>query len=125
MKEIRNTDRVKRNIRDESMAAIRLIHICKSDIDLIEKFYLYLDICQIIEQDTDINSLNSVNIGFTTYSYYTVICYRSCIICVHNNGYLNIMGINKCNTISLDMMLIFSNVMCEQKRLQVGVTILR
>ena len=62
MKDIRNTDRVKRNIREESMAAIRLLYICESDIDQIEQFMLYLDICQITEQDKDINSLNSVNI---------------------------------------------------------------
>ena len=36
MKYIRNTDRVKRNIREESMAAIRLLYICESDIDRIE-----------------------------------------------------------------------------------------
>ena len=65
------------------MAAIRLMYICESDIDLIEKFSLYLDICQIIEQDKDINSLNSVNIGFTTYNYYTVICYSLYILFVH------------------------------------------
>ena len=76
MKDIKNTDRVKRNIREESMAAIRLLYIFESDIDLIEKFSLYLDLCQIIEQYKDINSMNSVNIWFTTYSYYTVICYR-------------------------------------------------
>ena len=45
------------------MAAIRLMYICESDIDLIEKFSLYLDLCQIIEQDKYINSLNSVNKG--------------------------------------------------------------
>ena len=50
------------------MAAIRLMYICESDIDLIEQFSLYLDLCQIIEQDKYINSLNSVNKGFTTYS---------------------------------------------------------
>ena len=66
------------------MAAIRLMYICELDIDLIEEFSLYLDLCQIIEQDKDINSLNSVSIWFTTYSYYTVICY-----CLCNNG---IMG---------------------------------
>ena len=33
------------------MAAIRLIYICESDIDLIEQFSLYIDLCQIIEQD--------------------------------------------------------------------------
>ena len=76
MKDIRNTDRVKINIREKSMAAIRLMYICESDIDLIEKFSLHLDTCQIIEQDKDINSLNTVNIGFTNYSNYTVICYR-------------------------------------------------
>ena len=43
------------------MAAIRLMYICESDIDLIEQFSLYLDLCQIIEQDIYINSLNSVN----------------------------------------------------------------
>ena len=59
---------VKRNIRKESMAAIRLMYICESDINLTEQFSLYLDLCQIIEQDKDINSLNSVNTGFTTYS---------------------------------------------------------
>ena len=59
MKDIRNTDRVKRNIREESMTAIRLVYICESDIDLIEKFSLYLDLCQIIEQDKDINSLKN------------------------------------------------------------------
>ena len=64
MKDIRNT--VKRNIREESMAARRLMYICKSDIDLIEQFSLYLDLCQIIEQDKDIKSLNSVNSGYTT-----------------------------------------------------------
>ena len=36
MKDIRNTNRAKRNIKDESMAAIRLMYICESDIDLIE-----------------------------------------------------------------------------------------
>ena len=56
------------------MAAIRLMYICESDIDLIEQFSLYLDLCQIIERDKDIKSLNSVNTGFTTYSHYTVIC---------------------------------------------------
>ena len=76
MKDIRNTDGVIQNIREESMAAIRQMYICESDIDLIDKFSLYLDLCKIIEQDKDINSLNSVNIGFTTYSYYTVICNR-------------------------------------------------
>ena len=35
MKDIRNTDRVKRNIREESMAAIRLMYIRESGIDLI------------------------------------------------------------------------------------------
>ena len=65
------------------MAVIRLMYICESDIDLIEQFSLYLDLCQIIEQDKDINSLNSVSIGFTTYSYYTVICYSLCILFVH------------------------------------------
>ena len=48
MKDIRNTDRVNRNIREESMAAIRLLYMCESDIDLIEKFFLYLDLCQIM-----------------------------------------------------------------------------
>ena len=61
------------------MAVIRLMYIFESDIDLIEKFSLYLDLCQIIEQDKDINSLNSVSIGFTTYSHYMVICYSLCI----------------------------------------------
>ena len=61
------------------MAAIRLMYICESDIDLIEKFSLYFDLCQIIEQDKDIKSLNSVNTGFTPYSHYTVIYYRLCI----------------------------------------------
>ena len=61
------------------MAAIRLMYIGESDIDLIEQFVLYLDPCQIIEQDKYINSLNSVNTGFTTYSCYTVMCYRLCI----------------------------------------------
>ena len=61
------------------MAAIRLMYICESDIDLIEQFSLYSDLCQIIEQD----KLNSVNTGFTTYSHYTVICYRLCILLVH------------------------------------------
>ena len=65
------------------MAAIRLMYICESDIDLIEQFSLYLDLCQISEQDKYINSLNSVNNGFTTYSCYTVICYRLCILLVH------------------------------------------
>ena len=59
MKDKRNTHRVKRHIREESMSAIRLMYICESDIDLIEKLSLYLDLCQIIEQDKDINSLNS------------------------------------------------------------------
>ena len=58
------------------MAAMRQMYICESDIDLIEKFGLYLDLCQINEQDKDSNLLNSVNSGFTTYSHYTVICYR-------------------------------------------------
>ena len=62
MKDIRNTYRVKRNIKEESMAAIRLLYSCESDIDLIERFSLYLDLCQFIEQDKNINSLNSVNI---------------------------------------------------------------
>ena len=61
------------------MAAIRLMYICESDIDLIEKFSLYLDLCQIIEEDKDVKSLNSVNTGITIYSHYTVICYRLCI----------------------------------------------
>ena len=43
------------------MAAIRLMYICESDIDLIEQFNLYLDLCQIIDQDKYIISLNSVN----------------------------------------------------------------
>ena len=77
MKDIRNTDRVKGSIREDSMAAIRRMYNCESDIDLIEQFNLYLDLCQIIEQDTDNNSMNNVNIIMvTTYSYYTVICYR-------------------------------------------------
>ena len=45
MKDIRNTYRVKSNIREDSMAAIRLLYICESDID---QFSLYLDLCQII-----------------------------------------------------------------------------
>ena len=65
------------------MAAIRLMYICESDIDLIVRFSLYLDLYQSIEQDKDINSLNSVNTWFTTYSCYTVICYRLCILVVH------------------------------------------
>ena len=65
------------------MTVIRLMYIFESDIDLIERFSLYLDLCQIIEQDKDINSLNSVSIGFTTYSHYTVICYSLCILFVH------------------------------------------
>ena len=65
------------------MAAIRLMYICVSDIDLIEQFSVYLDLCQIIEQDKYINSLNGVNTGFTTYSCYTVICYRLCLLLVH------------------------------------------
>ena len=81
--EMKEIQIVKRNIREESMAAIRLMYICESDIDLIEQFSLYLDLCQIIEQDKYINSLNSVNKGFTTYSCYTVICYRLCILLVH------------------------------------------
>ena len=44
------------------MAAMRLMYICESDIDLIEEFSLYLDLCKIIEQDKYINSMNSVNI---------------------------------------------------------------
>ena len=51
------------------MAAIRLMYICESDVDLIERFSLYLDLCQIIEQDKDINSLNSVNIGYSWYEF--------------------------------------------------------
>ena len=70
MKNIRNTVGVKRNIREESMAAIRLLYNCEFGIDHIERFSLYLDLCQIIEQDKDIHS------EFTTYNYYTVICYR-------------------------------------------------
>ena len=65
------------------MAAIRLMYICESDIYLIEQFSLYLDLGQIIEQDKYTNPLNSVNKGFTTYSCYTVICYRLCILLVH------------------------------------------
>ena len=65
------------------MAAIRLMYICESDIDLIEEFGLYLVLCQIMEQDKYINSLNSVNKGFTAYSCYTVIFYRLCILLVH------------------------------------------
>ena len=65
------------------MAAIRLMYICESDIDLIEQFSLYLDLCQIIEQDKYTNSLNSVNKGFTTYSCYTLICYRLSILLIH------------------------------------------
>ena len=61
------------------MSAIRLMYICESDIDLSEQFSLYLDLCQIIEQDKDINSLNIVNTWVTPYSHYTVICYRLCI----------------------------------------------
>ena len=48
IKDIRNTDRVERNIREDSMADIRLLYICESDIDLIEQFCLYLDQCQIM-----------------------------------------------------------------------------
>ena len=65
------------------MVVIRLMYSCESDIDLIEQFSLYLDLCQIIEQDKDINSLNSVSIGFSTYSYYMAICYRLYILFVH------------------------------------------
>ena len=48
MKDIRNTDVVERNIKEESMAAIRLLYICESDIDLIEPFSLYLYLCQMM-----------------------------------------------------------------------------
>ena len=65
------------------MATMRLMYICESDIDLIEQFGLYLDLCQIIEQDKDMNSLNSVNAWFITYSGYTIICYRLYILLVH------------------------------------------
>ena len=44
MKDIRNTDRVKRNIKEESMATIRLLYNSESDIDRIEKFRLNLDL---------------------------------------------------------------------------------
>ena len=37
-------------------------HNCESDIDLIEKLGLYLDLCPIIEQDI----MNNVTIWFTT-----------------------------------------------------------
>ena len=101
------------------MASIRLMYICESDINLIKEFSVYLDICQIIEQDKDINSLNSVSIGLTTYSYYTVICYSLCILFVHKQWYLHIMGINKCSTESGYPLFRYeaycSNVMCEPK----------
>ena len=63
------------------MAAIRLMYICESDIDLIEQFSLYLDLCQIIEQDKYINSLNSVNTGFPTYNNNNNIYLKSNIQC--------------------------------------------
>ena len=80
------------------MAAIILMYICESGIDLLEKFSLYLDRCQIFEQDKYINSLNSVNIGFTPYSYYTVICYRLCTLFVHKQWVSTHDVVNKCNT---------------------------
>ena len=58
---------------------------------------------------------------FTTYSYYTVICYHECIIL----GYLHIMGIHKYNTKSEYPQHICRYVTFEPKSLQVGVTILR
>ena len=42
-KDIRNTFRVKRNEREESMAAMMIIN-CEFHIDLIEQFSLYLDL---------------------------------------------------------------------------------
>ena len=74
MKDIKNT--VKSQEKYKSMAAIRLFSNCESGIDLIEKFSLYLDLCQIIEQDKDINSTYNMNSVFSAYYYYTVICYR-------------------------------------------------
>ena len=58
------------------MAAIRLLYNCESEIHLIERFSLYLDLYKIIEQDKDNHSMNNVNIWFTMDSYYTVICYH-------------------------------------------------
>ena len=53
------------------MAAIRQMYICESDIDLIEQFSLYLDLCQIIEQDKYINSPIVVTLLFViVYAYY-------------------------------------------------------
>ena len=78
------------------MAVIRLMYNCETDIDLIQQFSLYLDVCQIIEQDKDIDSLNCVSIGFTTITWLFDIDYTYYLYI--NNGYLHIMGINKCNT---------------------------
>ena len=50
IKHIRNTVKVKsykREIKNKSRAAIRRYNY-KPDIDLIERFNLYLDLCQII-----------------------------------------------------------------------------
>ena len=50
------------------MAAIRLMYICESDIDLIERFSLYFDLCQIIEQDKDIIIIIIYNICIAPYN---------------------------------------------------------
>ena len=101
------------------MAVIRLMYICESDIDLIEKFSLYLDLCQIIEQDKDINSLNSVSIGFTTNSFTRLFVIAYAYYLYINNGYLHTMDITKCNTESGFPFFRYeaycSNVMCEPK----------
>ena len=99
------------------MAVIRLMYNCESDIDLIKQFSLYLDLCQIIEQDEDIDSLNCVSIGFNTITWLFDIDYTYYLYI--NNGYLHIMGINKCNTESGYPFFRYgaycSNVMCEPK----------
>ena len=66
---------------------------------------------------------------FTTYNYYTVICYRYCIIFVHKYGCIHINDITNTEKVldipSKDMRIICRYVMRELKMLQLGVTILR
>ena len=46
------------------MAATGLLYNGESAIDFTEKFSLYLYLCQIIEQDKDINLMNLVSSRF-------------------------------------------------------------
>ena len=112
MKDIRNTDRGKRNIREESMAAIRLLYMWESDFDQFEQVSLYLDLCQIIDQYKDINSMNSVNIWSTSYTYYTVIFVIANALYLYiNNGYIHkINAIQNLDTPYLDRRIICSYV---------------